>query len=78
MLLKTLTLLFLILAGVGSGSAQDNKRRAVAILVDNTGSLRTQLQTEIAVAKGIAKQIGDDGLISCLHLLQTQHLIQNR
>ena len=64
MMIRTLPILFLTLFAICSISAQNEKRPAYAILVDNTGSLRTQLQTAIALAKEIVKQVPAGSFIS--------------
>ena len=45
-------------------SAQDNKKVAYGILIDNTGSLRSQFDIVIEVSKGIVEQTYQQGPIS--------------
>lgn len=44
--------------------AQENKQLEYGILVDSTGSMRSQFFTELSLAKGIVHQIHDHGPVS--------------
>lgn len=56
-------ILFIGFFGVNTFS-QSEKKPGYGLLIDNTGSLRSQLAVEIETAKEIVKQVGDRGYIS--------------
>lgn len=66
--LKNVLLACMLLSLVGVASqAQDGNNAASAILVDNTGSLRSQLDFEQEIAKELLKRIYQRGPVSLLH-----------
>jgi hypothetical protein len=62
-LFTTLTLFALLACFVGA-PAQTEKKEAFAIVIDNTGSLRTQFEIVIDVSKGIVQQTHERGPVS--------------
>jgi len=48
----------------GVGRAQDQKKFAYGILIDNTGSMRSQFDTVLQFGRGIVHQIHDHGPVS--------------
>ena len=59
-----LLLLFLILATSSLCDAKDKKKISYGILVDNTGSMRTQFETVKEFGKGVVHQVHDRGPVS--------------
>lgn len=45
-------------------AAQENSKLEYGILIDNTGSMRTQFNTVISLGKGVAHQVHDHGPVS--------------
>lgn len=56
--------LLLILFSSEFASAQSEKKVAAGILIDNTGSLRSQFDQVIAFGKGVARHLSDKGPVS--------------
>src|SRR5713226_9788903 len=54
--------LILLLCGVGQ--SQGKKKIVYGILLDNTGSMRSQFDTVKEIAKGVVKQVHDHGPVS--------------
>lgn len=59
-----LSALLLTLTLFNPASAQSDKRKAYAVLIDNTGSLRTQFSDVLMLGKGIVGEIHAQGPVS--------------
>jgi len=62
--LNCLLILLLVLFMPAFGAAQDEKRAAIAILIDNTGSMRAQFDNVIALATGVVQVASKRGTVS--------------
>lgn len=61
---QPLLLIVILLAGSGIAAGQQNPNRAYAILIDSTGSMRSQFDAVKELGKEIAHQIHDSGPVS--------------
>lgn len=64
MKLKALLMAMLICVSIYSSSAQQTETGAFGIFIDNSGSLRTQLEIEVRLGKEILNQIVGGSLVS--------------
>ena len=62
--LQFLTIVLLSLSACTAGVAQDKKKIAYGVLLDNTGSMRSQFDTVKEVGKSIARQTHEHGPVS--------------
>ena len=61
---QLVTGILLLLSMSAIGAAQDNKKLEYGILVDSTGSMRSQFATVVTLAKGVVHQVHDHGPVS--------------
>jgi von Willebrand factor type A domain-containing protein len=61
---RLLASVLLVLSTASVCAAQDNKKLAYGILVDSTGSMRTQFDTVLFLAKGVVRQVHQRGAVS--------------
>lgn len=59
-----LTAIFLMLLLAGTGVGQKDSAKSVGILVDNTGSMRSQIDRELEIAKEIVSQVDGQPVFS--------------
>lgn len=61
---QLLTVVLLLLSASSICAAQENKKFGYGILVDSTGSMRSQFATVLDLAKAVARQVHDHGPVS--------------
>lgn len=61
---KCLPVLFFLLCAFSSAHAQGEKKTAYAVLIDNTGSLRSQFDRVKSLAKGVVQDVHKRGRVS--------------
>lgn len=63
-ILRPLTIVLLLLSACTGGGAQEKKKIAYGILLDNTGSLRSQFDTVKEIGKSVARHVCERGPVS--------------
>lgn len=61
---KILTILLLLLSACGVGAAQQKKKILYGVLLDNTGSMRSQFDDVKEIGKSVVRQTCGHGLVS--------------
>src|SRR2546423_15546432 len=63
-MISHLTAVFVLLTASTISAGQNNKKLEYAILVDSTGSMRSQFEVVLNLARGVVHQIHDRGPVS--------------
>src|SRR6267143_4966592 len=61
---RTLPIFLMLLSLSALGSAQEKKKIAYGILLDDTGSMRSQFEMVEEIGKGVVHQVHDHGPVS--------------
>jgi hypothetical protein len=61
---KLLTIVLLLLSACAVGAAQEKKKTLYGVLLDNTGSMRSQFDDVKEIGKSVARQTSGRGPVS--------------